>query len=101
MNLDHEGATSPLSPSQLLFNMADWIFFDYVSEFKELAVVNLSATAAGLMTTSCMKKETQTWKDKQVLRQEKAYCHSPRVGGGVGLWVREGCAWKPLVLLWR
>jgi hypothetical protein len=86
-----------------LLSMADWIFFDYVSEFKDLAVVDLSATAEALMTTSWMKKEAQTWKDKQVLSREKAHCHSPRVGGGggMGLWVREGCAWKPLVLLWR
>lgn len=66
-----------------LLSMADWIFFDYVSEFKDLAVVDLSATAEALMTTSWMKKEAQTWKDKQVLSREKAHCHSPRVGGGV------------------
>lgn len=64
-----------------LLSMADWIFFDYVSEFKDLAVVNLSATAEALMTTSWTKKEAQTWKDKQVLSREKAHCHSPRVGG--------------------
>lgn len=99
--LEQEGAMSPPSPSQLIFNTANWILFEYVSEFKDLAVVSLSATAEALMTTSWVKEEAQTWKNKWVLSLEKAQCHSPNVGGGMGSWVRGGCARKAFVLLWR
>lgn len=54
--LEHEGATSPPSPSQLIYNIANQILFEDVSEFKDLAVVNLSATEEALMTTSWVKR---------------------------------------------